>query len=117
MTDTTAPGTPPVRCTPDGCFDGDCVPCLDCRTTVHATEDCYAVDCGVVCVPCGRTRYGDGTAHLWGPMWGYPDRLAALGAEAAGPGVHALDTLTQMTPAQRREVAEIIARRGKAGSR
>lgn len=42
-------------------------------------------------------------------------RRPALRAGAAGPGVTALDALAQMTPGQRREVAEIVGRRGKAG--
>jgi hypothetical protein len=64
--DGTRPG-----CTPRGCLLGDCVPCLDCGATVHAKDSSYTVDGGGVCVPCGKTRYGDSTEYLLGPMRGY----------------------------------------------
>lgn len=63
--------TTTATCTPDGCLPGDCVPCLDCGGTVHAARDCYFIDCGSVCVPCGLARYGDRDEYRLGPMRGY----------------------------------------------
>lgn len=75
--------TTTATCHPAGCLEGDCVPCLDCGTTVHAKDDCYAVDCGGVCIPCGQTRYSDNTEYLLGPMRGYETRRGLSGLAAA----------------------------------
>lgn len=34
-------------------------PCHDCGARLYLADPCVAVDCAVVCVPCGTARYGD----------------------------------------------------------